>query len=88
MNEDDAQLNLRIPKSVRDSIASAAKKNRRSVTAEVTLRLEESLMREGVDPETGRPIGKEDVRRMIGSLSSRLDNLVSLLERDASDDSA
>ncbi|WP_043530489.1 Arc family DNA-binding protein [Litchfieldella xinjiangensis] len=72
MKESDVQLNLRVPTVVRDSIAQAAKKNRRSVTAEVIVRLEESLAREGVNPETGERIDPGEMIRLLGDLASRL----------------
>lgn len=43
MSEPEVQANLRIPASLRDKLKAAAKENRRSMTAEVVARLEESF---------------------------------------------
>jgi len=43
MSEPEVQANLRIPASLRDKLKAAAKENRRSMTAEVIARLEESF---------------------------------------------
>lgn len=48
----DAQLPLRMSKSLKESLVTAAKKNNRSVNAEVVLRLAQSFGAEAVAMET------------------------------------
>tara|TARA_R110001606_G_scaffold68797_1_gene157168 strand:- start:12715 stop:12978 length:264 start_codon:yes stop_codon:yes gene_type:complete len=43
MSRSDPQFNLRIPAELRDKVAEAASENRRSATAEIIARLEESF---------------------------------------------
>ncbi|CAG4919204.1 Arc family DNA-binding protein [Paraburkholderia saeva] len=43
MARDEPQVNLRIPADLKDRIDKAAEKNKRSMTAEVVARLEESF---------------------------------------------
>lgn len=46
MSRTDPQFNLRIPEALRDKVMAAAKDNKRSATAEVLARLEESFERD------------------------------------------
>lgn len=43
MSRTDPQFNLRIPELLRDKVMAAAKENKRSATAEILARLEESF---------------------------------------------
>lgn len=45
----DPQFNLRIPEALRDKVMAAAKENKRSATAEILARLEESFVDQGFD---------------------------------------
>lgn len=88
MDTNDDQVvptNLRLPKPLRDGLDRARKKNRRTLLAEVTVRLEESLLRDGIDPATGEPIGEESLAKVMKDLSARLEVVRGLLEegRDA-----
>lgn len=50
MSRTDPQFNLRIPQALRDKVMAAAKENKRSATAEILARLEESFSEhEGFD---------------------------------------
>lgn len=44
MSRTDPQFNLRIPRSLKDQVERAAKKNKRSATAEIIDRLEATFM--------------------------------------------
>ncbi|MBK3797538.1 hypothetical protein CXF92_18540 [Pseudomonas sp. Choline-3u-10] len=59
MSRTDPQFNLRIPAELRDKISRAAERNKRSATAEIISRLEQSFERDiarfihtGVSPNT------------------------------------
>lgn len=82
-NSDDpfVQTNLRLPKPLREGLDQAAQKSRRTLLAEVTMRLEESLLREGIDPATGEPIGEESLAQVMANLSARLELVRGLLEK-------
>ena len=43
MRKDDPQINLRIPPDLKERIQEAAKKNRRTQTAEIIARLEKTI---------------------------------------------
>ncbi|MFG5862701.1 Arc family DNA-binding protein [Metapseudomonas sp. CR1201] len=66
MSRTDPQFNLRIPEELRERVMSAAKANKRSATAEIIARLEDSFLRE----ETPR-IDLEDKSGEIHSLSEK-----------------
>lgn len=76
----EAQLNLRMPASLRECIEVARKRNRRSATAEAIVRLEESFRREGIDPSTGDALSLHELAPIIASLASRLDGMADVLE--------
>lgn len=81
-NEDRiVQTNMRLPKPLREGLDRAAHKNRRTLKAEVIMRLEESLLREGIDPKTGEPIAEESLVQIMAELSARLEVVKGLLER-------
>ena len=83
MDTNDAQVvqtNLRLPKPLRDGLDRAAHDNRRTLTAEVIMRLEDSLLREGIDPATGEPIQEESLAKVMADLSARLEVVKGLLE--------
>ncbi|MCE8034631.1 Arc family DNA-binding protein [Billgrantia tianxiuensis] len=80
MDDSDTQFNLRMPKTLRERIEEAAERSRRSATAEVLVRLEESFRREGIDPATGEPIGEESLAKVMADLSARLEVVRGLLE--------
>ncbi len=44
MSRTDPQFNLRLPDDLREKVRTAAKANRRSVTAEILARLEKSFV--------------------------------------------
>lgn len=44
MSRSDPQFNLRIPEALRDKVMAAASENKRSATAEILARLEESFL--------------------------------------------
>lgn len=56
MSRTDPQFNLRIPEDLRDKVTAAAKENKRSATAEILARLEESFANQIVS-ETPKPAG-------------------------------
>lgn len=58
MRRDDVQANLKIPRELRDRLKKVADQNRRSMTAEIVARLEESLNRQQFE-EAEREIGTE-----------------------------
>lgn len=45
---EDPQLRVRIPQDLKDALEKSAKDNDRTLTAEITRRLRESLERDGV----------------------------------------
>lgn len=61
MSRTDPQFNLRIPEELRDRVMAAAKANKRSATAEIIARLEESFASDihriirAVEPATNGP---------------------------------
>ncbi|GAB2799194.1 hypothetical protein GCM10027040_27830 [Halomonas shantousis] len=85
MADTDPQLNMRIPESLRDLIRDAAKQNRRSLTAEVVDRLEESFAREGLlkGPRSFRPRSADDpdTRELIVMMELMM-NQLDLMRRE------
>lgn len=45
---DDPQLRVRIPQDLKDALEKISRENDRTLTAEITRRLRESLEREGI----------------------------------------
>lgn len=75
MARTDPQFNLRIPESLRDLVMGAAKKNKRSATAEILARLERSFTE-------ADELGTSDIDRLKSDVADKL----SLPEPDAPQD--
>lgn len=72
MSRTDPQFNLRIPEALRDKVMVAAKENKRSATAEILARLEESFVEEGLGSDRQSGIRKDLLIESIdGSDDSR-----------------
>ncbi len=64
MSRTDPQFNLRIPQELRDRVVEAAQANKRSVTAEILARLEESF---AASPAPQPLAAKDDGLRVLNS---------------------
>ncbi|MCE8027557.1 Arc family DNA-binding protein [Halomonas daqingensis] len=73
-------MNLRMPTTLRTRIAEAAARNRRTATAEVLVRLEDSFRRDGIDPTTGEALSLHELAPIIACLASRLDGMADVFE--------
>ncbi|MNO67539.1 Arc-like DNA binding domain protein [compost metagenome] len=72
MSRTDPQFNLRIPEALRDKVMVAAKENKRSATAEILARLEESFVGEGLDSNLPAGVRKDLLIKSIdGTEDSR-----------------
>lgn len=60
MSRTDPQFNLRIPEDLRDKVAAAAKENKRSATAEILARLEESFANQAFSETTKKSGGSHN----------------------------
>lgn len=80
MDDTGTQFNLRMPPPLRERLNEAAKRNRRSATAEALVRLEESFRRDGVDPTTGEALSLQELATIIACLASRLDGMADVFE--------
>ncbi|KJU80978.1 hypothetical protein N619_01015 [Ectopseudomonas oleovorans] len=57
MSRSDPQVNFRMPADLKDRLEEAARNNRRSTTAEIVARLEDSFGREGIADAPARAYG-------------------------------
>lgn len=73
MSRLDAQLKLRIPDSLRDSIGNAAKLNHRSMNSEIVARLLESFGELEAQPMAEKSKGESLTIRLSAELKDRLD---------------
>lgn len=66
MSRTDPQFNLRIPEALRDRVIEAAGENRRSATAEILARLEESFARESANASIANRLEGAKANRPVG----------------------
>lgn len=79
MARTDPQLNIRCPQELRDKLEQAANREKRSLTAEVVTRLEESFEPASIPPSFSLE-RMELISKMVGAsymlmLQERIDNL-------------
>lgn len=59
MSRTDPQFNLRIPADLKERVEQAAKQSKRSATAEIIARLEQSFAEEAATPRLTRGVDKQ-----------------------------
>lgn len=86
MARTDPQFNLRIPEALRDKVMSAAQESKRSATAEILARLEESF-----SPSSTKPLTVMDAIKFLMDYSREADIPIQVIigeseEKDEDDD--
>jgi len=67
MARNDPQVNFRLPQDLRDRLEDAAKENKRTLTAEIVVRLEDSF---------AAPLSKQDLSDEASALLRQLHELL------------
>ncbi|MDH1104829.1 Arc family DNA-binding protein [Pseudomonas otitidis] len=74
MSRTDPQFNLRIPAELREKVMTAAQENKRSATAEIIARLEDSFL-SPEQHESLRNYDWDEMRRLMQSVEVHLKSL-------------
>lgn len=82
MARDDAQVNFRMPLALKERLEAASVKNRRSLTAEIVGRLEDSLLSD----QLGDVARDGDFRPPTARELKRVAEIIVILERNALDE--
>ncbi|MGO2265094.1 Arc family DNA-binding protein [Halomonas sp.] len=82
MRKDDPQINLRIPPDLKERIQQAAKKNRRTQTAEIVARLQESFELSLSSPDKV----EDELEKVVGEFGKMLEDLKNNFDIKRKDD--
>lgn len=67
MSRTDPQVNFRMPQELRDQLEAASKANKRTLTAEIVARLQDSF----IEPAEGTAISQASVGELIDEINKR-----------------